>query len=299
MKTTRVLAFLAFVLTAIAPQQLAAASPQQVPNKYGKHALPQATQERLRATRGKVPLKLKRTIAVLKRDRLIPKIKRTAAQYGIDPVHILGAIVGEHAFNYDIRDDLQQVALQFGRRLRTIEFSCGSVPLERVLAQPQFRQCKGSSNSYWSCVDRTWYSKMRGKRVDGQRMPRRNLTESCFNPFSTGQTYGLGQLSPVTALKMMDTTKLRKVSYKDADELYERIIDPTESIHVIAAVIVDSIRAYRAVGVDISDRPGITATLYNLGDPWTRARRSKGNPKVNYYGAFVEDHIDVLYDLLN
>ena len=47
MKTTRVLAFLAFVLTAIAPQQLAAASPQQVPNKYGKHALPQATQERL------------------------------------------------------------------------------------------------------------------------------------------------------------------------------------------------------------------------------------------------------------
>lgn len=296
MKTSvMVIVALMAVAAALRP---AAATPQQVPTKYGEHALPQATQERLKATRGQIPLKLKRTIAVLKRDRLIPKIKRTAAAYGIDPVHILGAIVGEHAFNYDIRDDLQQVALQFGRRLQRVEFSCGSVPLETVLAQPQFAQCKGNSNAYWSCVDRVWFSKMRGKVVDGQRMPRRNLTESCFNPFATGQTYGLGQLSPVTALKMMDSTKLPKISYKDADALYERIIDPSDSLQVIAAVIVDSIAAYRSVGVDISDRPGITATLYNLGDPWTRARKSKGNPQVNYYGAFVEDHIDVLYDLL-
>ncbi len=288
-----------FTIFAIMAHPLTVSAQPQVPSKYGKHALPQATQERLRATRGEVPLKLKRTIRVLKSDRLIPKIKRTAAAYGIDPIHIVGAIVGEHAFNYDIRDDLQQVALQFGRRMRTVEFSCGSVPLETVLAQPQFAQCKGSSNSYWTCVDKVWFTKVRGRVVDGVRMPRRNLTEACFNPFSTGQTYGLGQLSPVTALKMMDTTKLPKLSYKDADKLYERIIDPDESISVIAAVIVDSIKAYRSVGVDISNRPGITATLYNLGDPWTRARRSNGNPKVNYYGAFVEDHIDVLYDLLD
>ena len=287
------------ILTMIVAVPPSAQAQVQVPSKYGKHALPQATQERLRATRGQVPLKLKRTIRVLKSDRLIPKIKRTAAAYGIDPIHILGAIVGEHAFNYDIRDDLQQVALQFGRRMRTVEFECGGVPLEKVLAQPVFNGCKGSSNSYWTCVDKTWFSKVKGRTVEGVRMPRRNLTEACFNPFATGQTYGLGQLSPVTALKMMDGTKLRKISYKDADALYERIIDPDESIHVIAAVIVDAIRAYKSVGVDISNRPGITATLYNLGDPWTRARRSKGNPKVNYYGAFVEDHIDVLYDLLN
>jgi len=295
---TRTLAAL-FLAVATLCAPLATASAQtQVPKSYGKHALPRATQERLRVTRGKVPVKMKRTIRILKSNRLIPKIKRTARAYGIDPVHILGAIVGEHAFNYDIRDNLQQVALQFGRRLRTVEFSCGGVPLETVLAQPQFKQCRGSSNRYWTCVDTVWFKKVRGRVVAGKRMPRRNLTEACFNPFATGQTYGLGQLSPVTALKMSDTTKLRKVTYKDADALYERIIDPDESLHVIAAVIVDAIRAYRAVGVDISKRPGITATLYNLGNPAARARRSRGNPKVNYYGAFVEDHIDVLYDLL-
>ena len=274
------------------------AQSNQVPTKYGEHALPQATQQRLKATNGKVPAKLRRTLTILKSGSMIRKIKRTAAAYGIDPIHIVGAIVGEHVFNYDIRDNLQQVALQFGRRLRNVEFSCGDVPLERVLELPQFSQCRGRSYLYWTCVDEVWFAKMRGKVVDGKRLPRRNLTEACFNPFATGQTYGLGQLSPVTALKMSDLTKLPKLSYKDADKVYERIIDPDESLNVIAAVIVDSIQAYREVGVDISNRPGITATLYNLGNPRERARKSKGNPKVNYYGAFVEDHLDILYELL-
>ncbi|WP_244935008.1 DUF1402 family protein [Acuticoccus sediminis] len=293
---------MAFVLIAILSGFLAPAptiaQTNEVPSTYGSHPLPAATQRRLKETRGSVPAKMRRTMDVLKAQRLIPKIKRTAAAYGIDPIHILGAIVGEHVFNYDIRDNLQQVALQLGRRMRNVEFACGSVPLERVLAMPQFNQCRGSSNTYWTCVESTWQSKVRGSTVDGVRLPRRNLTESCFNPFATGQTYGLGQLSPVTALKMMDTTKLPKLTYKDADAIYERIIDPDESLHVIAAVIVDAIKAYRAVGVDISNRPGITATLYNVGNPWVRARKSRGNPKVNYYGAYVEDHIDVLEDML-
>ena len=38
--------------------------------------------------------------------KLIAEIKRVAGIYGIDPIHILGAIVGEHVFNYDIRDNL-------------------------------------------------------------------------------------------------------------------------------------------------------------------------------------------------
>lgn len=298
MRSVIAVAFLATLIVCSATAVSADTQVAQVPTTYGKHALPRATQERLRATRGKVPLKLQRTLTVLKSDRMIPKIKRTAAAYGIDPIHIVGAIVGEHAFNYDIRDNLQQVALQFGRRLRNVEFECGGVPLETVLAQPQFAQCRGASYRYWTCADNVWFSQMRGKVVAGHKMPRRNLTEACFNPFATGQTYGLGQLSPVTALKMSDLTKLPKLSYKDADRVYERIIDPDESLHVIAAVIVDSIRAYREVGVDISNRPGITATLYNLGNPRERARKSRGNPKVNYYGAFVEDHIDVLYELL-
>jgi hypothetical protein len=290
---TRVLA--AFLALAVATG-VARAQVNESETKYREFALPKPTQERLKV--GNVPAKLRRTMDELKAQRLIPKIKQVAAQYGIDPVHIVGAIVGEHVFNYDIRDDLQAVALQYGRKLRSVEFSCGPVKLETVLAQPQFGKCTGGSNQYWSCVEQTWQDEMRGKVVDGKRLPRRNLGESCFNPFGAGQTYGLGQLSPVTALKMMDTTKLPKISYKDADALYERIMDPSESLHVIAAVVVDSIKAYRAQGVDISNRPEITATLYNVGQPWSRAKASGGNPKTNYFGAFVQDNLPTLRELV-
>ena len=49
-------------------------------------------------------------------------------------------------------------------------------------------------------------------------------------------------------------------------------MDPDISLHYMAAVIQDAIEAYKSVGkVDISKNPGVTATLYNLGDPWSRA----------------------------
>lgn len=289
----RLLAVLLAVAVTTAP---AAAQTDPSRTRYGSHVLPKPTQERLKS--GNVPAKLRRTLDELKSQRLVPRIKRVAAAYGIDPVHIVGAIVGEHVFNYDIRDNLQEVALQYGRRMTNVEFSCGAVPLETVLDMPQFNGCRGSSNAYWTCVEAVWMTDVRGRTVGGARLPKRNLTEACFNPFSTGQTYGLGQLSPVTALKMTDLTRLPKLSYKDADQLYGRILDPDESLHVIAAVIVDAIRAYREVGVDISDRPGITATLYNLGNPRARARASRGRPKPNYLGAFVEDHLDTLDQLV-
>jgi hypothetical protein len=291
------LAPIALLAATIATVTPARADTYNAPTAYRNFTLPQATQERMKATRGNVPAKLRRTIDVLKRGQLLAKIKRVAAMYGIDPVHIVGAIVGEHAFNYDIRDDLQEAAVRFGLKMKTVEFSCGSVPLERVLERPEFKQCKGGSNAYWTCVEAQW-TKVRGTRMDGARLPSRNLTESCFNPFSTGQTYGLGQVSPVTALKMSDATKLPKITYKDPERVYQRIMDPDQSIHVIAAIIVDAIAAYREVGVDISDRPGITATLYNIGNPRAAARRSGGKPKVNYLGAFVEDNIETLRDLV-
>ncbi len=40
-------------------------------------------------------------------SKLFAKIKSTAADYGIDPIHIIGAIVGEHTYNVDAYDRLQ------------------------------------------------------------------------------------------------------------------------------------------------------------------------------------------------
>ena len=38
---------------------------------------------------------------------LTSKIKATAAKYGINPIHMVGAIVGEHTYNVDAYDRLQ------------------------------------------------------------------------------------------------------------------------------------------------------------------------------------------------
>ena len=71
-------------------------------------------------------------------------------------------------------------------------------------------------------------------------------------------------------------------------------MDPNISLHYMAAIIQDSIAAYKSVGkVDISKNPGLTATLYNLGDPWSRAakfrRTGRSWPRENYYGWLVND----------
>ena len=69
-----------------------------------------------------------------------------------------------------------------------------------------------------------------------------------------------------------------------------------------------SIEAYRQIaGFDISQNPGITATLYNVGNPEARAaelkaenakRRQQGLeprlPQVNYYGWLVNDKLPEL-----
>ena len=57
---------------------------------------------------GSFATKYKKVYALFKNDpRLVAKIKKAAAAYGIDPIHIIGAIVGEHTFNIDTYDTLQ------------------------------------------------------------------------------------------------------------------------------------------------------------------------------------------------
>jgi hypothetical protein len=100
---------------------------------------------------------------------------------------------------------------------------------------------------------------------------------------------------------------LPKLDVKDAKEVYRTIMDPDLTLPYMAATIVDSIEAYKKVGFDISGNPGLTATLYNLGDPGARAAqlaaqnkqlKSEGKseklPEENYYGWLVNDKIEDL-----
>ena len=70
--------------------------------------IPFASSRRTAASKSSYDAKFDKVLAVLKRDRrLMGSIKRVSARYGIDPIHIIGAIVGEHTYNYDTLDSAQ------------------------------------------------------------------------------------------------------------------------------------------------------------------------------------------------
>ena len=89
-------------------------------------------------------------------------------------------------------------------------------------------------------------------------------------------------------------------------------MDPDTSLQYMAAIISHDIATYRQIaGFDISHNPGLTATLYNVGDAADRARKLAGEnrqrrakglaliyPRENYYGWLVNARLDQLRKLL-
>ena len=70
--------------------------------------IPGASSRRTQATNTTFQAKYRKVYALLQNDAdLRGKIKQQAAAYGIDPMHIVGAIVGEHTYNVDAYDRLQ------------------------------------------------------------------------------------------------------------------------------------------------------------------------------------------------
>ena len=83
---------------------------------------------------------------------------------------------------------------------------------------------------------------------------------------------------------------------------------PDSSLIYVAAILRSAIDDYREIaGFDISDNPGLTATLYNLGDSRGRAqklaainetRRATGQkpkfPQENYYGWLINERLEDL-----
>ena len=155
-----------------------------------------------------------------------------------------------------------------------------------------------------------------GKKVGGKSYPNDRFGAVFFQPFYAGQTFGLGQLNPLTALKHTDrvnkVSRLRKLDAGDASEVYKAIMEPDSTLAYMAASIADSIDAYKSLaGFDISGNPGITATLYNVGNATRRAkalaadnaRRKKRGlkpnpPSENYYCWLVNAHEDELREII-
>jgi hypothetical protein len=260
--------------------------------------------------------KYRRIYALLKRDKtLIRAIKRSAKTYGVDPVHLVGAIIGEHTYNVGGLDSAQSYYVKALAYLGTKDLAFG-YKVESVtdfVSRPQFERCQGLESDYdlWTCREDVWDETFRGKTVDGKAFPRDRFSKVFFQPLYAGQTFGLGQINPLTALTVSDMVHrksgLPRLDARRAPQLYQAIMDPNMSLDYMAAIIRLSIDVYRDTGgVDISGNPGLTATLYNVGDVKARARalaaaRKKDKsvlPQENYYGWLVNDRLDELRALL-
>jgi hypothetical protein len=251
--------------------------------------------------------------------QLISKIKTTARAYGIDPIHMVGAIVGEHTYNVDAYDRLQNYYIKAAAYTgNSFRFAYEGEKVDDFIDRPEFAECKAKSGSYatWTCVERVWEQDFRGKNVGGTDFPNNRFSAVFFQPFYAGQTFGLGQINPLTALELSDLvhqiSNYPKLDEADANGVYEAIMDPDKSLAYMAASIKMSIDDYKRIaGMDISKNPGITSTLYNVGNPQQRAyalakknkdRAASGQPAIlpeeNYYGWLINDKIAELRSLL-
>jgi hypothetical protein len=278
--------------------------------------IPGASIRRTKGTKSSFDLKYEKVHELLATDReLMSKIRKISSAYGINPIHVVGAIVGEHTYNVDAYDRLQayyvKAASYAGESFR---FAYDGENVDEFVARPQFAECKSKSDSYtlWSCREDVWETDFRGKTVGGTSFPNNRFSAVFFQPFYAGQTFGLGQVNPLTALMLSDlVTRVSgypKLNEKNAGAVYRAIMDPDISLAFVAASIRRSIDDYKEIaGMDISGNPGLTATLYNVGNSRQRAaalaakNRVAGTtvwPEENYYGWLINDKLDELKGLL-
>ncbi|MBX3568254.1 MAG: DUF1402 family protein [Rhizobiaceae bacterium] len=282
-------------------------------------AIPGASTKRTQKSGSTFEKKYRKVFNLLKNDgELRAKISQQASAYGISPMHIVGAIVGEHTYNVDAYDRLQTYYVKAMSYLSSrLEFEYEGEDVSDFIQRPQFGDCASQSGSYdqWSCRERVWNKQFRGKTVDGRSYPNNRFSAVFFQPFYAGQTFGIGQLNPLTALQMSDmvhqVSGLPRLDVSDPNKVYETIMDPDLTIAYVAATLKTSIDAYRDIaGFDISDNPGLTATLYNVGNPEGRAYALKADneeraasgeeprlPQENYYGWLVNEKLGELQAL--
>lgn len=282
--------------------------------------VPGASTRRTTATKSSFDAKYERIRDLIADDaKLRQKIVSVSKLYKIDPIHIVGALVGEHTYNVDAYDRLQTYYVKaISYAGESFRFENGGESIVDFVKRPEFETCDEGWDSakLWTCREDVWETEFRGKKISGKAFPDDRFGAVFFQPFYAGQTFGLGQLNPLTALihtdRVSKVSGLRKLSAGNAAQVYKAIMDPDSTLAYMAASIAESIDNYRDIaGFDISGNPGLTATLYNVGNTFRRARalaeenanRKKRGlkptlPRENYYGWLVNTHEDELREII-
>ena len=118
-----------------------------------------------------------------------------------------------------------------------------------------------------------------------------------------GHTFsvGIGQLK-IEAAMIGEATiaKIEGRPPRSMAEVEQARLNPVEALKLIAGVMRNAQDVYQARGVDISGRPDVLTTLYNLGDVERRAGQLApgAEPRSNYFGAFVANNMVELQDTI-
>ena len=226
----------------------------------------------------------------LKKRNLIEQAKKVAAVYGVDPVNLIAPIVTEAVFNpYSLKNRTQNVAASL---MSLVGYNS---KVAEILYQAQTSHCRSLPNSY----------------------VRLNCAKISISPvilIQTGvfkdpslQTYGIGQFSPLRAMMLSDlmfyVSGFKKFDEKNLSAAFAIVLDDDKVLHAIAANTVMEIAAYqRIAGIDISHRPDLIATLYNIGNEvrnatslrFVREMNPSAQPRNNYFGRYVFEVEDLL-----
>ena len=241
-------------------------------------AIPRGSFLRTWETKSSFDKKYEKIRDLITRDgALRAKIRRVAATYGIDPIHIVGALVGEHTYNVDVYDRLQSYYIKaISYADHRFRFAYGGETVTHFVQRPQFASCASQQGSWkkWSCREDVWERNFRGRVVGGEAFPDKRFSAVFFQPFYAGQTFGLGQINPLTALKLTDivhrVSGYAKLDDRHAADVYDAIMDPDKSLAYVAAAIREFDR-----GLPLDRRRGYFAQSGNYGH--TVQRRYAGS----------------------
>lgn len=231
-------------------------------------------------------------------------IQQAGVLYDLDPILIVGSIVGEHTFNVSAWDIGQENYIYMVKRWIS-RFEANGINLAQMLLESEYDQCTVTTESnydLWSCYNSVW---RQDRRNDRRNRGMWELKWTFFNPMGAGYTYGFGQLGPERALMVTDlvhqVSGFDELSLDNPEQIYDAILNPQISIHYVAANNRIAINLYKQyANFDISQNPGVVATLYNLGREYQKANElfdrtldsigktgTAAYPQVNYYGWFI------------
>ncbi len=117
--------------------------------------VPAASAKRTREMNTTYEAKYQKIYNLLKSDtKLRSKIASVARTYGIDPVHIVGALIGEHTYNVDAYDRLQTYYVKAISYVKQgLSFDYQGETIGAFVKRPEFSACAQFKDSLrlWTC----------------------------------------------------------------------------------------------------------------------------------------------------